>query len=113
MKMPFGKYRGVLVERLPDDYLDWLHSLDDLREPLRQAVEREWSHRQWEEESRHSSAGFARDLDADDRLLLAEILRTGYRAMALKYHPDVGGPAEIMLRLNRLMERLRQEYSRN
>ena len=29
-------------------------------------------------------------------------------ALALKYHPDVGGSTDTMQRLNRLMERLRQ-----
>jgi hypothetical protein len=105
MKMPFGKFRGVLIEELPADYLDWLHSLDNLHERLRNAVESEWRHRQGE----GPSANFPRELDPDDRLLLREMLRAGYRAMALKYHPDRGGPAEAMLRLNRLMERLRQE----
>ena len=114
MKMPFGKHRGVLIQELPDDYLEWLRSLDDLRKPLRQAVEREWNCRQArEEESRQTATNFGSGLNAGDRLLLGEVLRTGYRALALKYHPDVGGAAETMLRLNRLMERLRQEYSSN
>ena len=52
MKMPFGKYRGLPLRDLPDDYIDWLHSLDDLHGRLRKAVESEWQYRQWEEESR-------------------------------------------------------------
>lgn len=38
--MPFGKYRGVDVEDLPDHYLAWLLSIE-LRPALRDAVRRE------------------------------------------------------------------------
>ena len=38
MRMPFGKFRGELVDLLPDDYLEWLAETVDLREPLRSAV---------------------------------------------------------------------------
>jgi hypothetical protein len=107
MKMPFGKYRGFPVQDLPDDYLDWLHSLDDLHGRLRKAVESEWQYRQWEEESRRP-VEHTRDLDAEDRALLAELIRAGYRALVRKYHPDLGGNPETMVRLNALMERLRQ-----
>jgi hypothetical protein len=40
MKMPFGKYRGIPIEDLPDDYLDSLSTID-LRAPLQDAVEME------------------------------------------------------------------------
>lgn len=45
MRMPFGKYKGIEVGALPDDYIDWLIALDDLREPLRPGVFREASRR--------------------------------------------------------------------
>ncbi len=38
MRMPFGKYRGLDLEDLPDEYLEWLLSID-LREKLRSALE--------------------------------------------------------------------------
>jgi hypothetical protein len=41
--------------------------------------------------------------------LLAELVRAGFRVLVRKHHPDVGGKHETMPRLNRLMERLRQE----
>ena len=108
MKMPFGKYRGFPVQDLPDDYLDWLHSLDDLHGRLRKAVDSEWQYRQWEEESRRRPVEHAPELDAKDRALLEELIRAGFRALVRKYHPDVGGNPETMVRLNALMERLRQ-----
>lgn len=107
MKMPFGKFRGHRVQDLPDDYLEWLTGLDNLRGRLRTVVERERRCRQWEEESRRP-VEHAPELDAEDRALLAELIRAGYRALALRYHPDQGGSTETMLRLNRIMERLRR-----
>lgn len=38
--------------------------------------------------------------------LEAELLKTGYRKLAEKYHPDKGGDPEKMKELNRLKERL-------
>jgi hypothetical protein len=40
-RIPFGKYKGTLVGALPDDYLHWLATREDLRDPLRTAVMRE------------------------------------------------------------------------
>jgi hypothetical protein len=107
MKMPFGKYRGLPLRDLPDDYIDWLHSLDDLHGRLRREVDAEWQYRQLQGESRRP-VEHAPDLDAEDRALLAELIRAGYRSVAKKYHPDLGGNPETMVRLNALMERLRQ-----
>lgn len=42
MRMPFGKFKGVELGDLPDDYLAWLTTLHDLRDPLRSAVATEW-----------------------------------------------------------------------
>lgn len=40
-RMPFGKYKGALLSVVPLEYLTWLATRDDLRNPLRAAVERE------------------------------------------------------------------------
>jgi hypothetical protein len=39
--MPFGKHKGTLLSALPDDYLDWIATRDDLRDPLRAALAHE------------------------------------------------------------------------
>jgi Putative quorum-sensing-regulated virulence factor len=39
--MPFGKHKGVAVGALPDDYLRWLITLDNLHGPVAGAVRRE------------------------------------------------------------------------
>jgi len=67
--MPFGKFRGVEIADLPDEYVAWLHGLDDLREPLRSAIDAE-------REARHAPAVF--------------------RALALRHHPDHGGESAAM-----------------
>jgi hypothetical protein len=82
--MPFGKFKGVLLADLPDE---WLHGLDDLREPLRGAVEREWRIR-FEPESPPSSI---EPLPADVRPMVEEIVTAGYRACVQRHHPDHGG----------------------
>jgi hypothetical protein len=93
MRMPFGKFRGLSISDLPDDYLDWLHDLDDLGGPLRWAVDSEWRYRQSADESRDRMEERAGELDAEDRPLLAELIRAGYRALALKYHQRLGWAA--------------------
>lgn len=95
--MPFGQFRGLPIGDLPDDYLDWLMTLDDLREPLRSGVEREWR-------ARHAdSVG----LEPDIANVATEIVTAGYRALAKQHHPDVGGDAEAMRRLNEAVAALR------
>jgi hypothetical protein len=39
--MPFGRYAGRTIDSLPGVYLAWLSTLDDVREPLRSAIELE------------------------------------------------------------------------
>lgn len=45
MNIPFGKYRGTPIDQVPDDYLLWLSTLNDLRQPLLGAVLREMGRR--------------------------------------------------------------------
>ena len=86
--MPFGKFKGVAIEDLDEDYLQWLDGLDDLREPLRTVVNEEMIRR-----------------DAANRLhvnrgLIPEIVEAGRRALSKRYHPDCGGSTEKMQALN-------------
>lgn len=118
MKMPFGKYRGAEIEDLPSDYLDWLMTIK-LQGPLQAAVKGEWKIRF---KAARKAAGYAAEeqetapppappragLDDAERRLLMEVVRAGYRALARKYHPDLeGGNPEMMVDLNRLMDRLK------
>jgi hypothetical protein len=89
VRMPFGKYRGTSLSELPDEYLDWLHGLNDLREPLRAAVDQEW---RW----RFGDVASA----AEARRVADQIITVGYRGLALECHPDRGGRTEDMQAVN-------------
>jgi hypothetical protein len=73
-------------------------------------VNAEWAYRR-ETEPPDPVSATATSLDDEDRALLAELVRAGYRALSLKYHPDVGGDPETMLRLNRLVAMLRERLA--
>jgi Putative quorum-sensing-regulated virulence factor len=98
IRMPFGKYKGELVCEIPDEYVEWLHSLDDLREPLRSAIRQEWQLR-FEVDDRTT---------ADTRRMAEAIIATGYRALALEHHPDRGGATATMQAVNAAASWLRQ-----
>jgi hypothetical protein len=108
MRMPFGKFRGERLEDLPYSYLEWLHELDDLHEPLRSHLNRVWRERFDEEESEAPPRQTPPpDFPDEERALVRELLEAGYRTLALKYHPDCGGSTQAMQRLNTLMNKLR------
>jgi hypothetical protein len=97
--MPFGKYRGQPLDELPDGYVHWLYGLDNLREPLRSAIEREWRDR------------FGEPAEAlpDAAVPVAEAIITGgFRLLARQHHPDHGGEHGTMVLLNQAVDWLRQ-----
>jgi hypothetical protein len=98
--MPFGRFKGVLVADLDDDYLRWLRDAIELREPLRTVVHAEYRHR------------FAKPADQavpqEVRTMAAELITAGYRRLALQYHPDHGGETKSMQLVNRAADFLRQ-----
>jgi hypothetical protein len=86
MNMPFGKFKGVPVDELPEAYLTWLWSKVDLREPLRSAVARVL----------FPECGPVDEPAMPDK----DLLRSVYRRMACKWHPDHGGTNAAMQALN-------------
>ena len=96
--MPFGRYRGELLCDLPDDYLDWLLGLDDLREPLRTRVAAEAARR-----ARASERPIAGPVDGD---VAVAIVEAGRRALALRHHPDRGGDTRVMQAINSTADKL-------
>ena len=80
-RMPFGKHKGERLEDIPDDYLEWLLLKIDLRADTRMHVEAEYRLRNGPPPSAGS---------------LLDIVNAGFRALALKYHPDHGGDSESM-----------------
>ena len=90
IRMPFGKHKGQLFSNLPDEYLEWLMTLGDLKPETRRAVEFELASRAPEPGS------------------LLDVVNAGYRSLAMKYHPDHGGKHEQMQALNASVEALRK-----
>jgi Putative quorum-sensing-regulated virulence factor len=113
-RMPFGKYKGEPLSDLPDDYLQWVLDNCELREPWRWRIEDEYQSRQfgggarrerWESWGSQSAPGPA-GLPAAMRATACEIVRAGYRAVALRRHPDRGGRHEAMVELNAVRDAL-------
>ena len=93
MKIPFGKFKGKELSAIEDDaYLEWL--LEIAKEPLRTQINRELLAR--------------KRLDRGQLPMAQALLESGYRAMAKKLHPDVGGSTKDMQLLNAVMDKLRR-----
>jgi hypothetical protein len=103
--MRFGKYKGRALTSIPEDYLDWLLTID-LRPQLRRAVERELRRRAFEEEPDPRPERPA--TRAREQVDWSAIITRWFREMCLKYHPDRGGSNEAMQAINAAHERLRE-----
>jgi hypothetical protein len=88
-QMPFGKFKGCYVEDLPDAYVGWLLNLNNLCEPLASALRDEATRR-----------GLYREFPRPRRFLVpsvvSELIEAGFRSIAKRAHPDVGGSDEAM-----------------
>lgn len=87
--MSFGKFKGVELDDLPESYFLWLCSLDNLRRPLREEVQREY-------ERRYVSSGADSSSVAEVPHLVPSLIESGFRVLARKHHPDVGGTDQAM-----------------
>lgn len=97
MRLWFGKHRGLDITDVPDSYLVWLADnmqSDTIREIARDELDRRRNPKR-------------RDIDTQDRMV-RELIEAGYRSLARKFHPDLGGDTTRMQQLNAAMEKLRQ-----
>jgi hypothetical protein len=116
--MPFGKYRGREIANLPNDYLGWLltRELDDW---LRDAVNTEYQRRTYRYDNREyhtppqptPTAEPGLRIQPDELSLARRVFDGGYRTLARTMHPDLGGNAEEMRRLNLLAASLRSQLA--
>lgn len=105
--MPFGRHKGQPLSALPDDYLDWLASLD-LRPPLRRAVEAEQARRAARDNAGAGRSTAAAITDPVVARAASRIVQAGYRTAAMEAHPDRGGDTATMQAINRAAELLRR-----
>lgn len=109
--MPFGKYKGRLLRDLPDWYLDWLCALDDLRNPLKDALEKESARRATEARQHDQRIERLPDTCPDPQIA-DQIVNAGLRTLARRHHPDAGGDHSRMVMVNLCAEWLREQIKR-
>lgn len=90
MLMPFGKYKGEYVENLPESYIVWLWENVQLREPLKSEIVRVLA-TGWEIEAPEPGM---------------DKVKSVYRELSFKYHPDRGGNHLAQCAVNEFYERL-------
>jgi len=102
MRIRFGKYRGELIEDLPLDYLFWMSEKMESgfwREVANEEIERRRNARRQRTEQ---------PIRLDFNGMVKEIVEAGYKALARKFHPDMGGDLQKIQQLNATMEKLRK-----
>ena len=107
MKMPFGKYRGLRVSDIPDQYLIWLLSLSALREPLLSHVRSEAKRRRLRRDQSHVGAN-PHGCCSDPETAI-QVIDAGARSLANRHHPDRGGEPEKMVLINTCADWLRAQ----
>lgn len=93
MTFEFGKYRGYDIQEVPLDYLEWLLKIN---KEMIERCEAEIRRREMQE--------------AADCSMLELIIKTGYRELSKRMHPDAGGTHGKMVDLNAAYEQLRSNY---
>lgn len=98
--MPFGRHKGVPVDCLPDDYLEWLvEEVDFTNAALERAVRSEFERRTRNANARETAEQPVGEWEA-------AIVKAGIRSLTMKNHPDQGGSTEAMTAINLAAERL-------
>lgn len=87
LTFPFGKYKGVELERLPTSYIAWVLDNVELTPQLQEDLITVFLDR------------YAPQLGA---ITMPEhsLVKSLYRSLCKKYHPDHGGSVEAMQALN-------------
>lgn len=99
MKMPFGKHKGIEVHKLPNTYLQWLYYNVSINGTLLTEV--------------CYALGIEPDYVSNtkthtDNEMVMSIIKSGFRELSKKLHPDVGGTDEQMKKLNSAHEYLKR-----
>lgn len=95
MKLTFGKYNGWDLERVPDEYIEYMITTSKRTIQMFE-TERD-----------------RRVISAEAKLPMMErIIQAGYRQLAVQNHPDKGGNTTTMQEINAAHEKLKSMVSR-
>jgi hypothetical protein len=103
MIMPWGKFKYEQIEDLPDSYLLWLNFTADIQDPrLAGAVMDEIENR-FPDRLPVQKVYLTQE---NENVSFRDRLKTIYRQMAMKFHPDRGGSLPAMQAINLFYEKL-------
>lgn len=103
--MPWGKHRGELIANVPSGYLVWLLEESDIAAPYRGAIREELA-------DRLGFFALAAPVAApppEIAPVFREMVAAGFRAVAIRCHPDRGGSTAEMQRVNEVREWARRQ----
>ena len=110
MRMPWGKHRGTPVHELEDSYIWWLFGQDIRDFNLSQEIERIAQDR-WPYKFIRNVVVVKQEPPTNDTGIMADV-KSIYRKLALKFHPDHGGNTLAMAALNEFKELLSESNGR-
>lgn len=99
MKILFGKYKGVELEEIPTEYLEWVVGNVERINPYVLAAIKD------ELDIRRPSLFKKSTKQAPELLTKTSLV---YKTLSKKYHPDVGGNTQAMQALNEFYENLKE-----
>jgi hypothetical protein len=104
-RLRFGKHKGKLLTEVPTGYLQWcLRECDSLESWLIDEIEQELARRSPPEAAPRSTS--SQPSTGTAMVDFHGIVRTWYREMALRFHPDRDGSHVAMCAINTAHERL-------
>jgi hypothetical protein len=102
--MPWGKYRGWPIAKVPTPYLVWVLEETNLDPSFRPTVREEVAWRLGLHRSLSPPPPAPMLPPGELAPAFRAMIETGYRQLALAHHPDRGGNAEAMKTLNNVRD---------
>lgn len=90
-KLGFGKYKDLDISEVPESYLQWL-----INNSKQKIVDYEAELKRREQQ------------DDADATWIERLVKTGWRELTKRHHPDVGGSTADMQEINAAYEALRR-----